>query len=203
MSEEKKAPYVLDAQTGDYILTLGSVKFFTDLPADNPVFSLVGQVCAEWAKLEHTLDLIIFEMIGGDRFPMSTLTAQIMGARPRLTAIVTLMTHRKYEIELISKANKLQDRCSKSQEQRNRIVHDPWFLEADSAGHLGASQHTSPRNKSSGLGYVSKSESELRQVLQEIKALRISAAELFVEAFNAENRRRNAPDHLPEDPQLG
>lgn len=61
------------------------------------------------------------------------------------------------------------------------------------AGYRLTSQHTSPRNKSSGLGYVPRNEIEVRQILDEIKALTKSANDLFVEVFKAENARRNPP----------
>ena len=60
------------------------------MKANHPVYRLVGRVVTEWAQLEHTLDLIIWEMAGLTYTMGSCITGQLSGHYPRFNAIQTL-----------------------------------------------------------------------------------------------------------------
>jgi hypothetical protein len=75
----------------------------------------------------------IFQLFETGSLSLACITAQLMGATPRFNAIIALLTMRsKHEPEfakLIKKANALLQRSYEVAELRNRIVHDPWFVE--------------------------------------------------------------------------
>jgi hypothetical protein len=59
------------------------------LPSDHRVYTLIGNVASEWSHLEHTLDLIIWDLAHIDAEKGACVTAQIIGATPRFRAIIT------------------------------------------------------------------------------------------------------------------
>jgi hypothetical protein len=60
-------------------------------PDNHPIYSLVGRATSAWAHLEHTLDLIIWDLIGLDPKRIACVTAQIIGATNRYNAIESLL----------------------------------------------------------------------------------------------------------------
>jgi hypothetical protein len=63
-------------------------------PDNHPIYTLVGRAASAWAHLEHTLDLIIWDLIGLDPKRIACVTAQIIGATNRYRAIESLLSHR-------------------------------------------------------------------------------------------------------------
>ena len=98
------------------------------ISANHPVLQRIGQVSSEWALFEHTLDQAIWSLLGTRKDLMACLTAQIVGATPRFNAIVALATRKKIDDKLVKQFRDLRDRSYDLQEQRNRIIHDPWFI---------------------------------------------------------------------------
>jgi len=98
------------------------------LPNDDPIHNLVGRVANDWALVEHQLDLIIWELAKVDYETGACLTGQIHGALPKLTAIKALCKRRKLE-EIFEQVKELEGRCHQVQNRRNRILHDPWYIE--------------------------------------------------------------------------
>jgi hypothetical protein len=108
---------------------------------DHPIYGAIGNIAAEWAYLEHVLDQIIGDMLQGtDNARLACLTSQMMGTGPRFRAIKALLKiEAKAAIKplkevaspenLISKLNALEQKSFNVSERRNRIVHDPWYLE--------------------------------------------------------------------------
>jgi hypothetical protein len=52
-------------------------------PDDHPVYTLIGKVASKWSHLEHTLDLIIWDLAGIEPEKGACITAQMMGAANR------------------------------------------------------------------------------------------------------------------------
>jgi hypothetical protein len=105
----------------------------TELPPnDHPIYSLVGRVASASAHLEHTLDLIIWDLVGIDHQAGACITAQMSGAVPRYRAIITQLTMRSHSDPrykpFIKQTKGLMERTHGPQDERNRIVHDPWYL---------------------------------------------------------------------------
>jgi hypothetical protein len=105
----------------------------TDLPpADHPIYSLVGRVASAAAHLEHTLDLIIWDLARIDHQAGACITAQLTGAQPRYRAIISILkinfrTDPRYK-PFIEEVNQLLEGTHKPGDDRNRIVHDPWYI---------------------------------------------------------------------------
>jgi hypothetical protein len=80
--------------------------------------------------LEHVLDLIIWDLAGVGEQRVACITAQINGATPRYRAIVSLLRQRNSDRfnRLADKVNELMQKTFEPTEQRNRIVHDPWYI---------------------------------------------------------------------------
>lgn len=125
-------------------LTFGSGIWKTALPprpaADNPVYSLIGQVASNWSHIEHTLDLVIWELADIDPEAGACITAQMMGAFARFKAIIALLTFHQRRTNkdlkgLIDKATELSQKANVPGEQRNRTVHDPWYDFPSSEDH--------------------------------------------------------------------
>jgi hypothetical protein len=66
------------------------VKLHNLLPEDHPTYALIGRVAAEWARLEHKLDVMIWEMAKLPFEVGSCITGQMVGHAPRFNAISAL-----------------------------------------------------------------------------------------------------------------
>jgi hypothetical protein len=113
----------------------GVGSWFQSLPPDHQIFNLVGQVASRWAALESTLDVTIWMLAGiPNQRDGACVTAQMMGVWPRFNAIIALLKSRtgywdeKTLDGLLKLINKLSQDCRDPSEERNRIVHDPWFI---------------------------------------------------------------------------
>ncbi len=106
-----------------------SVEVHEPLPAGHPIFSLVGQVSSEFARLEHTLDTAIWALAELEPPLGACLTAQIIGVRPRCLTIIALLSHRGFKSDKVKKIRKFMEKTSSLSDDRNRLVHDPWFLD--------------------------------------------------------------------------
>ena len=108
------------------------VKIHTPLPADHPSYALIGRVTSEWSQLEHPLDSIIWALLGMETSLTACVTGQLMGAAPRFNAIIALATRKKINENAIAEIRTVMQRTFDVQEERNRLVHDPWLFDADS-----------------------------------------------------------------------
>lgn len=156
------------------------------LPDDHPFYALIGRVTAEWARLEHTLDQIIWDLSEGSVEALSCTTVQIMSHYPRFKAIKSLARYRGHSDALISDVNKTAGDIQNLSDKRNRYIHDAWFLQTsgDQEGNIneiGQFKSLSAQNKKFGFHPISETEmtdfirdiqeqaekiSELRQALQ-------------------------------------
>jgi hypothetical protein len=101
-------------------------------PDDHPIYARVGKVASDWAHVEHTLDLIIWELSGIEFQKGAAITAQLMGAFPRFKAILALLAqpalaNRENLGTVVTRTIDLMNKSSGPGDKRNRIVHDPWY----------------------------------------------------------------------------
>jgi hypothetical protein len=107
---------------------------------DHPIYAAIGNIAAEWAYLEYVLDQIIAELLSStDNARLACLTSQMMGAGPRYRAIISLLKIEQENInrvdikptphDLSGKIISLSNKTLALAEHRNRIVHDPWYLD--------------------------------------------------------------------------
>jgi hypothetical protein len=109
-------------------------------PADHPIYALIGKVASSWSHLEHTLDLIIWELAGFAPDNGASITAQMMGAGNRYRTIISLLRQRKTAVfdKLAEEADALMRRTFDPQEDRNRIIHDAWYIYDDRTSQFRA-----------------------------------------------------------------
>lgn len=121
MSKERKATATLDAV------------IFKRPPKDHPVYAKIGRVASDWSHVEHVLDLLIWDLTGGDEKLVAASTAQMTGIYPRCMTLVALLGARNLLSKSIEKEiDKLQSRCGATGRLRNRIVHDAWYAAGSS-----------------------------------------------------------------------
>src|SRR6476646_4634011 len=66
----------------------------TIAPPNHPIYALIGRAASAWAHLEHTLDLITWDLLGIEQARAACVTAQVMGAANRYRIIISLLQQR-------------------------------------------------------------------------------------------------------------
>jgi len=180
------------------IFNLGRLDLFPPppLPAKHSRYALIGRVAAEWAQLEHLLDLIIWNLLTRlDRETASCLTAHIGGYGPKLRTIVALSKMLNLPADIEKKGvNPLVGKLAPVAEERARIVHDAWF-------GLPRSRHTrqfrSRSSKSAKFGLVPVKRAEMLQTIHRIVDRKQDVGRLYIKinaALEASGKRLPAPD---------
>jgi hypothetical protein len=127
---------VTGSATGSYAIhfaTSVQLRHWGQLPEDHPIFPIVGRVASGWAHLEHVLDLIIWKLAETNDIHGACITSAIMGAASRYDVIKALATVRNLSKETIDKINSQKNAIYEPQERRNRIIHDPWYIDKKTA----------------------------------------------------------------------
>lgn len=152
-------------------------------PDDHPIYQLVGRVTIAWGHYEHELDRIISTLSGVNSARIACLTAQMMGAGPRLTSIIAQLNLRKMiepEFEKYeAKIKALMNTTFNIQEHRNRVVHDAWYIDTnrDKPGQF----RRWPRAKLE-FGITPVDKAEIEKTVADIKTKLVARAkELFTE----------------------
>jgi hypothetical protein len=161
--------------TGPAILGTPALQSFRPLPEDHIFYGMVGRVASEWAHLEHALDLIIWELAGGQQSALACITAQIMGVGPRCKAILALGTLRKLPSPLLKRVRTLMSDSYHVSDLRARWVHDAWYLE-EGSGH--AAQFKSMPYSDQRHGFFQIDKDQLGDTLSKIQNLRNVAMDL-------------------------
>jgi hypothetical protein len=123
--------HVLKPGTGAFAVSgvSASMKVHRRPPPHHPIHNLVGRVAADWSLVEHTLDLIIWQLARLDDETGACLTAQISGVYGRIPTIVSLSLRRGLGDSILKQIKDLYGPLQFCQNHRNRIVHDPWYLD--------------------------------------------------------------------------
>ncbi len=124
----------LGATTSATVTAQASLRAFQKPPEDHPVYASVGKISSEWANLEHRLDEIIWSMIPKtSSSQLACLTGQMMGHVPRYNAILALIANYKMSSDIRKTADDLRGYTSKLSDDRNRAIHDVWYVDAESS----------------------------------------------------------------------
>ena len=166
---------VFEGIIGDQILRIQTV-----LPKESPYYKAIGRVASYWTHFEHILDEIIWDISQVPEDIAICITGQMMGATPRFKAIDALGKHVGLPKELLKKATNLKGRQYDVAEDRNRVVHDPWYYVREQGKADAVTQL-----KASPPGHAPASEDEINDLIQRIRKLIIEAAELQVEFARA------------------
>jgi hypothetical protein len=144
----------------------GASRALWELPDDAPHYSVVGRIAAAWASLESTLDTEIYQLLGASPKKCACITAQMLGAAPRLKAIRALCELQGASKSLLGKLNEYLNKTYSIAERRNRVVHDPYFVDG-SSGQVNQFETTA--NKKLNYGYKPTSLPEMELTLKEIR----------------------------------
>lgn len=163
------------------------------LPDDHPFYALIGRAIAEWARLEHNLDLIIWDLIGSKNELSSCLTAEMMNFRPRFNAIVTLLAYHKIDKQFIDNANKLLKTMYEITDDRNRYTHDAWFLRSTSVGvdkveEVGQFRTFAVKRRRTGFYPVDNTE-----ILEFIEKIKVRTEQIITLRRDISNFRKASP----------
>jgi len=120
-------------------------------PEDHGIYQLIGRVTAEWARLDHALDRIIWTLAGLLYQEGGCITSQLMGATSRYRVIIAQLslraTHDAAFTTFVERVDKLMRQSYDPQEERNRIIHDTWYLDAEkkTPGQFRSWPHKDPQ----------------------------------------------------------
>jgi hypothetical protein len=147
------------------------------LPPDHKAYSLIGQVASDWSHLEHTLDLIIWALAGIDSIKGACITAQVMGLAPRFRIIITLLNclNNESATKLADDFDELMRKTFDVAEDRNRIIHDAWYLYTATGG---PAQFKSMAFKNPKYGIIPTDLEHIEKTLERIKRRQTSASKL-------------------------
>jgi hypothetical protein len=98
-------------------------------PEDHPLYALVGRFVIEFAHLEHSIDVVIWDVIGGGQADAALKTRNLVGATKRIDRLIKLASKRGIDAAVIADLRALNAAVLPLQIARNRIVHDPWYID--------------------------------------------------------------------------
>ncbi len=143
------------------------------LPEKHPFYALIGRVVAEWARLEHELDLIIWDLAKTDPAVNSCMTGQIGSYTARFEAIAALTQLRgRHNKSMERRITGLRGQIGSSAKERARYVHDAWFIRSsgDQPGDInevGRFSNFSVKGKK--FGFLPIAEEEAHNFIEKIK----------------------------------
>lgn len=158
---------VLHPETAHFTLIMGDVRMtvHAPLPDTHPQLALIGQIAAAWSVIEHELDTVIWRLAELQPETGACLTAQMIGIRPRFLTIIALCTHAQFPKDFITKIEDVMNKGVKPGEGRNRVIHDPWYLELMSQQ---AAQFRAMPAKKLTYGFKPMPKEELDDILEKI-----------------------------------
>jgi hypothetical protein len=96
-----------------------------------PLMAGIGRVAAVWAKLEFTINEMIWDLANLDINCGACITSQLTSPVSRMRALISLVRLLGGKDRLIGDLNKFSGRIDGLARRRNRIVHDPWGYSVD------------------------------------------------------------------------
>lgn len=153
-----------------YVFESDGKTFVIDHPSLHSHYALAGQLSAVWAHIEFTLDATIWEMSGSVGSTGPSITAQMLGVRPRAHAITAILRGFGAPENLIGKVDSFSQESYKVGHRRNRAIHDVWlWSEADREAYQF---RVEADGKKLGFGLEQRPLSALQHDLEEIDNFR-------------------------------
>jgi hypothetical protein len=91
-------------------------------------YQLLGKISATWAVFELNTDKLIWEIAGIPQTVGACFTAQLIGPAKRFDVLICLVRLFNGSDVLLDEIKSLQGRASQIGEERNRRLHDAWFV---------------------------------------------------------------------------
>lgn len=135
------------ASAGIYTPIVEQPPVISIAPPEHPIYALIGRAASAWAHFEHVLDLIIWDLTGSVPEMIACITAQVIGAGNRFKVIESLLMHRNNpKLDQVGASLEgLKKRSFVPVEDRNRIIHDPWYLYDTKAAQFRAMPAKDPQ----------------------------------------------------------
>lgn len=108
------------------------IKAYGELPPKNRHYAYIGRIASAWSLLEHDIDTTIAIVAGIIPSKCACITSQMIGPGPRLRALIALLQFRKVKSKHTGKLTEFMNKAHGLARSRNRVVHDPWYLEGNS-----------------------------------------------------------------------
>lgn len=176
MADDKPVP-PRDEAPRPFRTTLGGVGMSVQPKREH--FERIGIICAEWASFEARLDLTIWMLTGLAPAVAAAVTSQITGPVPRLRVILSLLEIKGAAKQLRDKIADFMNKTHGVADERNRVVHDPWYFE-----HIGQAveQRRSGRIRKSFVhDYVEVAVADLDDIAKRIYDHHMNFMEIYVE----------------------
>jgi len=179
------------AATGKFMVTgRANLSLHGPLPADHPFYANVGRVASEWSHLEHTLDLIIWDLSSLAPSLAACITSQIMGVGPRCKVILSLGKAKGLKDTTIKPFRKLMSDSYAVADLRARIVHDPWYAELNTNQ---PSQFKSMSYSDQRFGFHDVTQVDIDKTIAAIRNLQECAAKLRSTVLDALSASQQTP----------
>ena len=91
-----------------------------------PLMAGIGRVASVWAKLEFTINEMIWDLANVDINCGACVTSQLTTPISRMRALISLVRFHGGKDKLIGDLNKFSGRLDGLARRRNRTIHDPW-----------------------------------------------------------------------------
>jgi hypothetical protein len=158
-----------------------TMTIYIPLPCEHPMHSLLGQVAAKWALVEHFLDQAIWRLAKLDNKAGACVTGQILGSIGKTAAIYALCKHRKLDVEIIDQLKILSRKLQASQNRCNRILHDARYIQDDGAE---TKQFKNMARDEFEFGFHSVSEEFIKETLETIETRFIETGQFVSTIFS-------------------
>ena len=151
---------------------------FKVIPIGDPHYAAIGLVASNWARLERFADEAIWELLQTNPALSACVTAQMMGLRPRFLAIQALLRSFAAPDKDIDTVDRLLRRSYELANERNRIVHDPWFynIRTDARARYAATVDSQGRPT---LAFIEVPKDDLNRLAQRVHDFAEKAFETF------------------------
>jgi hypothetical protein len=92
-------------------------------------YAAIGRIATEWATFEHSIQIEIWKLIQPDYQISACLTSQIGQSGRLMDCLIALLSLRGAEEDHLKSIRSFASKIGDYQRRRNRMVHDPLFLE--------------------------------------------------------------------------
>jgi hypothetical protein len=96
-----------------------------------PLFAAIGMVASAGADLEYRINSAIWALASVTDEDGACLTSQFPSMIARMRALIALVRLNGSSDELARRLNAFTSEVDALIRQRNRVIHDPWFVDTD------------------------------------------------------------------------
>jgi hypothetical protein len=97
--------------------------------------SKVLRAISEWARFEHAIDRLVWDLLRLEPEQGACMTAQFPSVMSRFDALLAVAKLEGIAAKHIMALNVIRQDSNGPREARNRLVHDPWFSNPDTKQH--------------------------------------------------------------------